>query len=408
MKILLFAKDLTGIPLAIRFQEEGHEVLVWTRETKKAGKGLVNITRDKSKALAFKADFTLTDSSGLGHMADSWPTKVYGGSKLHDTLEFERDTANDLAEAVGIKVPPKYSTKSFEDARRYVKKFQKPVVIKLNGEKYAGSTATFVSKEAEEAQEVLQRYEKKYPGSEILIQEKIEGCEIATAGFFNGKKFLPTYYHTLERKKLLTGDLGPSVGCAGDIVWNVQENSIVRKGIKRLEGVLEKIGFWGEIDLNSIVTEKGDVFFLELTPRFGYNASLSWFNTLEGGVANFFYDFYTGKAKDVPAKKGFGTSVSLYIPPYPAKKGDTIEEDVPILGVEDLVWFNPFDVWMDPEGRLQSAGFGGWIASPALYDEDMEKGVGKNYKRIKELKIPNLGYRTDIGENAKKVYGQLF
>ena len=407
MKILLFAKDLTGIPLALRFISEGHEVLVWTRENTLAGKGLVDITRDKKKALAFKADFTLTDSSGLGHMCDAWPTKVYGGSKLHDTLEFERGISNDLAEAVGMSVPKRFSTKSFEEARRYVKRNKKPVVIKLEGEKYAGSTATFVSKEAEEAEEVLLAYEKKYPGAEILVQDKVEGIEISTAGFFNGEKFLPTYYHTLERKKLLTGDLGPSVGCAGDVVWNTRENWIVKKTLGKLEKALGKLGFQGEIDVNGIVSGN-QVYFLEFTPRFGYNASLSWFNTLEGGVANFLYDLHLGRATDVPAKEGFGTSVSVYIPPYPAKHGDTMEKDVPILHLDDLLWFNPFDLWMKEDGTLQSAGFGGWIGSPAVFNENLDKGLEENYKRIKEVKIPNLGYRTDIGVNAKESLLELF
>lgn len=411
MKILIISKDLAGIPIGMRCQSEGNKVLIFQPKGKrvKAGKGLIDITLSEQAARAFQADFTVFDSTGLGVLAERWPGFSFGGSKLHDALEYERDDSLGLCEACGIKLPKGFSTKSYSEAKSYVRKVNKPVVIKLNGEKFAGSSATYVSKSAEDAQEMLDLYSHKFHGVDIVLQEKIQGKEISSSGFFLGEKFAPTFYHTLERKKLLTGDLGPNVGCAGDVVWNVQANDIIRKGLLKLEPALAKAGFYGEIDLNTIVDERGSVYALELTPRFGYNASLSWFTTLRGDTSSLLEKLAKRTLKDIPAKEGWGTSVSLSIPPFPNKTTEIMSEDVPVLGLdeENEVWFNIFDLWKDDKGNYATSGYGGWIGSPAVFDKSLDKALEENLTQIKKLIIPNLGYRTDIGQDAKEVIKAL-
>src|SRR5208283_4900836 len=80
-----------------------------------------------------------------------------------------------------------------------------------------------------------------------------------------------------ERKQLMDGNLGPSGGCTGNIVWACDgECPICKGGIRKLEGFLRVSNYKGMIDLNAIISED-KLYGLEFTPRFGYDASPTLF-----------------------------------------------------------------------------------------------------------------------------------
>lgn len=408
MKICVASMDGAGLSWIPRLQQEGHTVLLWDLKksfSEHIGEGIVKSTTTYMAVRAFKPDFIVFDSSGGGKIAEQvsnqFPT--YGSSSLHDELELDRDNSLQLCKLNGIKVSNMYSTKNYSDAISYVRKHKEAVALKLSGLKYAGSSATYVSREPDDAIVMLELYKDKFKNVDIVVQDKVNGIEIATAGFFDGEKFLPTFYHTLERKKAFDGDLGPSVGCAGDVVWNTTENHIVRQGLMKLSKSLKDLNYYGEIDLNSIVDEKGNVWALELTPRFGYNASLSWFTTLNMDLSDLLCQLANRKAKNIKTKSGYGTSTTVYIPPFPSSKTSLMEAGVPILGLEkdDLVWFCPMSV-KRTSNIVTSIKSDGWIGSPCTYGTNMWAAIEENYARIKKLIIPNVGYRTDIGVDAEK------
>ena len=415
LRIVFLTKDGTYLPFAVRCLIEGAEVRVcWTKpRMDKIGVGMVEEI-SLGKLAAWKPDAVVVDCTGMGKIADRLRKSglpVYGGSELADLLEYERDKVLDVLENAGIDVPETYSTRNVGQAIAYVRKKGEAFVIKLDGEKGAGSSLTYVGQGPEDVIEMLETYSGKIGGALINLQTKVRGIEISTEGFFDGKKFLDGMWnHTLERKKFMNGDIGPNTGCAGDVMWWTDTNKVIEQGIKKLEPVLGKMGFYGQIDLNTIVERTWKdgtkdpeikVWGLELTPRFGINASVTLMQLTDQPMARFFVDAAHRQVKDIKKSKGYAVSVTVSIPPHPNKTAEIPSKDIPVLFDMDLLSrVNPLDMWWNKD-HFESAGGGGWICSPAGSGATVKDAKYQAYDTVASINLPNKQYRTDIGDQAQ-------
>src|SRR5579863_1895355 len=327
----MISKYVSGLPLLVRCQLEGSETLLYTtkKKTHQAGDGLVDQTDNLGVFLKWKPDGIIMDCTGLGTLADTlikMGLPVYGGSSLHDSMEFDRNDFLSLCEHVGIHVPSTFTTKHFKEAIAYVQKKKEPFALKIEGEKYAGSSYTYVGKSVEDTLEMLEIYREHIKGTvTINVQDVKKGVEVSTEGFFDGKQFLPdSVTHTFERKKFMEGDLGPAIGCAGDCVMFAQGFGVFEKGLQKLQPALSKLEYYGQIDLNTIVDEDGKVWALESTTRFGYNAIFGFMNLLKMPLSDFLMMAARRTLKKIPHSEDFALSVTLSVPPFPQEKGDGI------------------------------------------------------------------------------------
>lgn len=417
-KIVFVTKDGTYLPFALRCLIEGAEVRVaWTKPTtSKLGSGMVE-SIPLGKVASWKPDAVIFDCTGNGALADRMRkigVPVYGGSVLADKLEFERDAVLDIIEKAGISVPKTFSTRNVNQAINHVRKTRETFVIKIDGEKGAGSSLTYVGRGPEDVIELLDTYAQKVKGAIINLQTKVGGVEISTEGFFDGEKFLPDMWnHTLERKKFMNGDLGPNTGCQGDILWWSDSNKIIEGGLKKMEPYLRKNGFYGQIDLNSMVEriltsdpgphkEAFKIWGLELTPRFGINASVTLMELTATPMTSFFIEAANRRVKGIQKKKGYACSVTCSIPPFPNKTAEIPSKDIPVLFPKgNFPHMNLMDVWWNGD-HFESAGDGGWIASPSGSGDTVKIAKHDAYSRVRDLNVPNLQYRTDIGDKAEE------
>lgn len=416
LRIAFLTKDGTYLPFAVRCLIEGCEVrAVWTRPRKsRIGVGMVD-DLPLGKLAGWKPDAVIVDCTGMGKIADRLRKAglpVYGGSELADLLEYERDKVLDLLKKAGIAVPETFSTRNVGQAIAHVRKTGGSFVIKLDGEKGAGSSLTYVGNGPEDVIEMLETYSGKIGGALINLQTKVHGVEISTEGFFDGKSFLPGFWnHTLERKKFMNGDIGPNTGCAGDVMWWTDTNRVIEEGIKKLEPLLAKMGFYGQIDLNTIVERiwepgKKDPAFkvwgLELTPRFGINASVTLMQLVNQPMSRYFVEAAHREIKEIRKDKGYALSVTVSIPPHPNKTAEIPSKDIPVLFPLDMLsHVNPLDMWWNGD-HFESAGDGGWICSPAGTGPSIKEAKFDAYRFVEEINLPNKQYRTDIGDKAEE------
>lgn len=416
LRIAFLTKDGTYLPFAVRCLIEGCEVrAVWTRPRKsRIGVGMVD-ELPLGALPKWKPDAVIVDCTGMGKIADRLRKAglpVYGGSELADLLEYERDKVLDLLKQAGIAVPETYSTRNPSQAIAHVKKTGESFVIKLDGEKGAGSSLTYVGDGPEDVIEMLETYSGKIGGALINLQKKVRGVEISTEGFFDGKKFLDGFWnHTLERKKFMNGDIGPNTGCAGDVMWWTETNRVIEQGIKKLEPLLGKLGFYGQIDLNTIVERAWKdgtkdpeikVWGLELTPRFGINASVTLMQLTDQPMSRFFVEAAHRQVREIKKSKGYACSVTLSIPPFPNKTAEIPSKDIPVLFDLDLLSsVNPLDMWWNGD-HFESAGDGGWICSPAGSGATVREARYDAYAVVGQINLPNKQYRTDIGDKAEE------
>jgi phosphoribosylamine--glycine ligase len=212
---------------------------------------------------------------------------------------------------------------------------------------------------------------------------------------------------------MANGDLGPSTGCAFNIVWMPTEsNRVIEEGIERMEGLLKEYDYVGPIDLNCCVNEDG-VYALEFTPRFGYDAMPALLELMDEDIGDLIARMARGeKPRRMKLKPGFASAVRVTIPPHPSEEFHH-PGGVPIQGLtrEDRPHLYFFEVKLDEKDRLVSARGGGAIAAVTGWGDDIHAAFEKPYEILKRLRIPEKQHRTDaesvLSVDHARLYRQL-
>jgi len=335
MKTLFVSKSGSALGLAERVNKEGHIAIFHTVEpqAKDAGEGIVeksNFTLPLMKGdypiksnvdnllKATSPDLVIFDMVKLGRIADyirKSGTPVLGACRWADDAELDRAYGYKLMKACGIAVPETkmFNAGEYEEAIAYIEKNKdKRYVYKPSGN--IETSHTYVGKGSEDMTAMLKLW--KADKCEFELQEYVEGIEISCELWWNGLHAL-VHNITFEEKKLMNEGIGPTTGCAGNVVKMVKPtDKIVMKGIGKVVELLKKTNYRGPIDLNSIVTAS-KLYGLEFTVRFGYDALQALMELHKGSVTQFLYNIASGN-RDVGEFTGdYAIAVRLSIPPYP-------------------------------------------------------------------------------------------
>ncbi len=414
-KFLIISEGGDGIGLAWRLQQEGHDVKIWIRdtETEKRGEGLVEHASDNTFGEVIVADCTGAGPL-LDHMRENG-SKVVGGSSLADRLEADRAFAESVMADAGIRTPASRSFSDWDSAEEFLaeqhqKSRRSSKIVFKPGGKLSGVVPSFVAADATEMLEMLEHYEHVCGRHEpdFVLQEFIEGVAVSTEGWFDGRRWLLPFNHTLERKQLMNGDLGPSGGCTGNVVWTCgADDKLVAEGIAKLEDFLRQHDYRGAIDLNSVVNEDG-LFGLEFTPRFGYDAFPTYLLGLYNGAFGALLEAVArGDAPDeMDVRDGFAAGVRVTIAPWPSEKFHA-DEDIPVRGLTPgLEWFYPYDM-KRRENKFYTAGGYGITGVAVAHGDSIGEAFAKTYLYCEQLKLPDKQHRTDLSEVFEKDYRGL-
>ena len=104
-------------------------------------------------------------------------------------------------------------------------------------------------------------------------------------------------------------------------------------------------------------------------------------------------------------KRGFQIGVVLAVPPFPFVDADAFRkysEDAVVMFKKPVVdGFHPCDMkFSDGDWRL--AGSSGYAAVVTGDGTTMEEARREAYNKVKQIMIPNMFYRTDIGERWRE------
>src|SRR5258708_24004216 len=338
-RFLLLSLKGDGLGLALRLKQAGHTVAVHIRgKTEKQNyDGLIEKV-DRWEDFLNSDTIVVFDSSGGGRTADRLRNRghfVFAGSVFADNLELDRELAFDIMGQVGIKVPHFKIFYDWYEGKRYVKQHNKRVVFKPSGDMSDDpGIGSYCSSDPEDMLTMMDYFEglAKHP-PEFLLQDFLEGVCVSTEGWFNGFEWMEPFNHTLEHKQMFVDDLGPSSGCACNIVWSIdQANGVLEEGLKLLEPILAEHKYVGPIDLNTVVNEDG-VFALEFTPRFGYDAFPSLLELVDEDLGEVIAKMARGEQPGgLELKNGLASAIRISIPPHPS---DEFEHPggIPIQGL---------------------------------------------------------------------------
>lgn len=409
-KKFLFA-SLSGLISDIAWQvsKEGHEVRYYIKDQKESdiADGFVAKSEDWEKDATWADIIVFDDTLGQGEKAQALRAqgmKVIGGTAYTDRLEDDRSFGQEELKKAGVNIIPYGEFESFDEAVEHVVKNPDRYVIKPSGEAQNVKRRLFVGEE-EDGQDVIRMLEayKKAFSDEIKVfqlQRRVTGVEVAVGGFFNGKQFVYPVNVNFEHKKLFPGNLGPPTGEMGTSMFWSMPNQLFNQTLLKMEPKLAEEGYVGYIDVNCIVNHHG-IYPLEFTSRFGYPTISIQQAGMITPVGQFFWDLANGNDPKLKVRSGFQIGVRIVVPPFPFDDDETFESfsknaaivfkkpPTDEIHIEDVKQVN---------GQWLVAGTSGVILIVVGLGQTMKQAQAQVYSRIKNVMIPNMYYRTDIGD----------
>ena len=396
------------LPVAWRLEHHfGHDVRYYTvlDKWRLVGQGLVTRVDDLEDITEWKPDVVLGyEAPQECKRVEAAKIPVICTSEEMQHLEDDRMYATQVARQHGLAVPETKEFTTIDKARKWVETngARHRWVFKACGDK-VDVASTHVCQDHDQLLEVLDFEESLHRAKRFILQERIDGVEISTEGWFDYRTgWINPINSTLERKHLFSGDTGQMTGCMGSVVWTwPQERPLIfRQTLEKLVNYLTAAKWVGPLDVNCILDYKHHTpHFLEFTPRLGWNA----FEALMAGsedIGAFFVALGKGQAKSFPVHAQFMAAVRLYAPCL---------EGLPVrIALDEDPRLFPGDLYKDDDDVIRLVGR---EIVPGMDEVGNATATGNSIERIMseiyedvipQVVVPDLGYRDDIGEKASR------
>jgi len=408
LKILIVSYIALASDLAWQLRKEGHDVKFYIQDKscKDIADGFVEKV-DNWKEWKDWADLIIFDDClGFGKEAEKLRREgklVVGGTSYTDRLEDDREFGQKEMEKAGINVLPHWDFTEFDEAIKFVKENPRRYVIKPNGEAANDKELLFVGREEDgkDVLQVLEHYKKNWAKKmkSFQLQKFVKGVEVAVGAYFNGKKFITPINVNFEHKKLFPGEKGPSTGEMGTSMYWCEPNRIFKATLEKMAPKLAECGYVGYIDINCIVNYHG-IYPLEFTCRFGYPTINIHMEGVLSPWGEFLYALAKGEDYRLRVKPGFQVGVVVAVPPFPFDDPRTFKkfsEDATIIFKKpNYDGIHIGDVKLVNGDWLVTGGLG-YVLIVTGSGSTMKAARKMAYKRIENIIIPNMFYRTDIG-----------
>jgi len=416
--------------LAVEVGDKNVQVFLPYPEYKKMWDGILPKVEDINELMKWNPDVVIFDMSGEGELADyliQHNIPVIGAASICDSAELDRWFGIKLLKTLGFDIPDTFYIKSYKEAvafceSRSVKKER--WVIKFNDNQ--GNFSSYISTDIPDMLEELEHLEEASRvdfGKGAIIQEYVKGIELSCEGWFNGERFIEDgFNYTMEEKKFLTGGLGPSTGCEGNLVWRASPTEKIPRLYNRLTPLLHYYRYRGPWDINWKISEKNQrPYALEVTPRFGYDAFVTLAEGLRMKLSELFQMLVQHKLETLPLFELPLLGVRVSVPPYPYNEVTTgtdpkirklskfasrylqSQSEGIIIRLKDIkllphVWFQ--DVRLDKKSRLIVNGAEAVVAVCTSKRDTLQGSIQAAYSVVKTVDIPDSQYRVDIGQRA--------
>jgi phosphoribosylamine--glycine ligase len=360
---------------------------------------LADFAAEKSIDLTIPgAEMYLCD--GVVDMFQKKGLNVFGPHKAAAMLEGSKALAKDFMKKYGIKTAAYKRFSCYEEAIESLDSFDLPLVVKADG--LAAGKGVIICQTREEAVHALKQIMREgafgVAGSEVVIEEFLEGKEASILSLFDGKEIIP-FLSAKDHKKIGEGETGLNTGGMGVIAPNPLVTDSVMEQFNRdiliptLKGLKEEnLLFAGIIFFGLMINERG-VFLLEYNMRFGDPEAQTVMPMFKGDWYDFLSASLEGRAGDYPVEWEDGCSCCVvlasggypenYSKGFPITNYDKITNSLFVAGAEYK------------EGELLTSG--GRVLNLVARGKDINEARRRAYVDAELVSFKGVQYRTDIG-----------
>lgn len=403
--------SISGLISDIAWQviKEGHEAKYFIEEKpeKSIGDGFIPKTNDWEKDVDWADVVVFDDTLGHGEKAKTLRDQgkfVIGGNPYSDRLEDDRTFGQEELKRHDIPILSHQEFNSFSDAIEFIKANPGKYVVKSSGQADVPKSFLFVGEEEDgnDVIRILTTYSRvwKEEVKVFQLQKKMSGVEVAVGAFFNGKEFIYPINVNFEHKKLFPGELGVATGEMGTSMFWTSPNKLFNSTLKKMEPTLAAEKYVGYIDLNCIVNGNG-IYPLEFTARFGYPTISIQAEGMLNGIGDFFYELASGGTPNLRTRSGFQIGARVVVPPFPYADEETFnlysKNATIVFKKPQLEGVHIEDVKLVDEEWILTGTSGVALIVVGL-GSTMREAQKQMYNRISNILIPNMYYRTDIGD----------
>ena len=395
--------------IAWQVVKEGHDVKYFIEEEteRSIADGFVPKVGDWESHVDWADVIVFDDVLGQGAKAERLRAAgkhVVGGTEYSDRLEDDRTFGQQELKRHGVSIIPFEEFTDFDSAIDHVNKNPGPYVIKPSGEAQNIKRLLFVGQEddGKDIIHVLESYKHVYADTVKIfqLQRRVRGVEVAVGAFFNGSDFMTPINVNFEHKPLFPGNIGPATGEMGTCMYWSEPNRIFAATLAKLRDRLAEEGYVGYIDVNCIVNGQG-IYPLEFTARFGYPTIVIQSEGLSIPVADFLQGMADGSLRTFKTKRGFQIGLRVVVPPFPYDDPRTFEANskdrVIIFRKPNHDGIHIEDVRL-VNGEWLITGGSGVVLVVTGMGISVKQAQTQAYQRVKNILIPNMYYRTDIGD----------
>ena len=417
-KFLFVSLDALISDIAWQVRAGGHEVryFIASESERDIADGFVPKVDDWESHVEWADVIVFDDVMGQGEHAARLRSEgkaVIGGTPYTDRLEDDRTFGQQELKKHGISIIPFQEFTDFDSAIEYVEANPSAYVIKPSGEAQNIKRLLFVGREddGKDVIHVLESYKAAYADTVKVfqLQRRVSGVEVAVGAFFNGREFMLPINVNFEHKPLFPGNIGPATGEMGTCMYWSGRNRLFSATLAKLEDRLREEGYVGYIDVNCIVNGHG-IYPLEFTARFGYPTIFIQADGINMPIADFLAGMAEGSLRDFKTRKGFQIGVRVVVPPFPYNDPKTFAAN---SKDRVIIFRRPFNEGIHIEdvkmvnGEWLITGHSGVVLVVTGMGISVKQAQAQAYQRIRNILIPNMYYRTDIGDRWVEDHDKL-
>jgi phosphoribosylamine--glycine ligase len=337
--------------------------------------------------------------------------RVFGPSKDAAMLEACKAFAKELMRDAGIPTADFAIFTDAQNAKDYVAKQNKPLVVKADG--LAAGKGVVVCDDINQAMaaidSMMTKKEFGAAGSKVVIEERLSGEEASFIALCDGRTIMPLA-SSQDHKRIFDGDKGPNTGGMGayspaPVVDGQLHEKIVKQVMEPVINTMKKRGtpFKGFLYAGIMVDEAGRPHVLEFNARMGDPECQPIMMLMKSDLYEYIDAAVDGRLGSMPPiqwKDQTAVCVIMAARGYPGsyEKGKVIEGLDSGFG-PDVVVFHAGTA-RDPQNRVVTNG--GRVLGVTALGKDARQAIDNAYSAVRKIRWGENGhhYRTDIARRA--------